>query len=464
MINNRIFREYDIRGIYNEDLTDEVAFIIGRAFAFYLREKLRKQDITVSVGRDVRLSSNALKSNIVKGFLENNINVIDIGECPTPLQYFSLHRLYTDGGIMITGSHNPPEYNGFKLSLGIQTIFGDDIQEVRRIMKREQLQNSAITNSSALRGRIETYDVIDDYINYMLSRFQPFDGIRVVIDSGNGTAGMVTPKIMKRLGANVIELYSEPDGNFPNHHPDPVVLDNIKELRDVVVKEKAHLGIGFDGDADRIGVVDENGKPIWGDELMILFSRDILNVNPQAKIIGEVKCSQRLFDDIAKNGGRAIMWKTGHSLIKDKMREEGALLAGEMSGHIFFADRYLGYDDAIYAALRLLEIIKKAGIPYGINKLLADIPAVYSTPEIRFECPDEKKFHVVELLKNAFGDYPKTTIDGIRINFPGGWGLVRASNTQPALVMRFEAYTEDELLNIERVIRENLNKVLSMLS
>ncbi len=271
----------------------------------------------------------------------------------------------------------------------------------------------------------------------------------------------VAPEIMKRLGADVIELYSEPDGRFPNHHPDPVVLDYIKDLRQTVVEKKAHLGIGFDGDADRIGVVDETGEPVWGDRLMIIFSRDVLGTNPGAKIIGEVKCSKVMYDEIERLGGVPIMWKTGHSLIKKKMKEEGALIAGEMSGHLFFADRYFGYDDAIYAALRLLEVIKKQGPPYEIGTLLRDIPRTFSTAEIRFDCPDDKKFKVVEAMKEEFKEYPSTTIDGIRITFPDGWALLRASNTQPALVMRFEATTEERLKEIEKLVRGKLEKVLS---
>lgn len=453
MLNSRIFREYDIRGIYGTDLTDEAAFIIGRAFAAYLRNNINKKNINISVGRDVRLSSRSLKDYLVKGLTESGINVVDVGECPTPLQYYSIFRMDLDGGVMITGSHNPPEYNGFKLSIGKQTIHGEDIQEIKRIIEKGAFDN---LNGH---GLIKTFDVIEDYINLILPKFQPFEGVRVVVDSGNGTAGLVAPRIMKLLGADVIELYSEPDGRFPNHHPDPVVLENIKDLRETVLREKAHLGIGFDGDSDRLGVIDENGKPVWGDNLMIIFSQDILKGNPGATIIGEVKCSQCLYDDIKRNGGRGIMWKTGHSLIKKKMKDEGAILAGEMSGHLFFADRYYGYDDAIYAALRLLEIIKKSGKPYGIRKLLKDVPEVVSTPEIRFDCPDEKKFAVVEKMKIAFKDYPNSTIDGIRINFPEGWALIRASNTQPALVMRFEADTQESLQSIKKVVEEELYKL-----
>ncbi len=454
-----IFRKYDIRGVYGDDLTDEIAYLIGRAFATYIKQVLNKKDIKLSVGRDVRLSSPSLKESLLNGLIDSGVDVVDIGVCPTPLQYFSLYRLEVDGGIMITGSHNPPEYNGFKLSVGKQTIYGDAIQEIKRIIEDELISGRV---EGGKKGREEEFDIISEYINFMVEGFQSFEGLRVVVDSGNGTAGLVAPEIMKRLGADVIELYSEPDGRFPNHHPDPVVLDYIKDLRETVRKEKAHLGIGFDGDADRIGVVDEKGEPVWGDRLMIIFSRDILKNHPGATIIGEVKCSQCMYDDIKRNNGTPIMWKTGHSLIKKKMKEEGALLAGEMSGHIFFADRYYGYDDAIYAALRLAEIVKNSGKPFGIKKLLEDIPSVVSTPEIRFDCPDDKKFKIVEAMKEAFSDYPGSTIDGIRINFPDGWALIRASNTQPALVMRFEANTDKALKEIEKMVRGKLEEIMGI--
>ncbi|MBI4709939.1 MAG: phosphomannomutase/phosphoglucomutase, partial [Nitrospirae bacterium] len=285
-------------------------------------------------------------------------------------------------------------------------------------------------------------------------------GIKVVVDAGNGTGGLVAPKLLKLLGAEVVELYCEPDGRFPNHHPDPVVEKNIADLIAKVKKTKAHAGIGYDGDADRIGAVDEEGEVIWGDRLMIIFARDILKENKGAKIIGEVKCSQTLYDDIAAHGGVPIMWKTGHSLIKEKLKKEHALLAGEMSGHLFFADRYFGYDDAIYASLRLLEIIKKAGQPYSTKALLKDAPRMTSTPEIRFDCPDEIKFKIVDKAVEAFREYPSVTIDGIRIKFDGGWALIRASNTQPALVLRFEAGDEKRLKEIKSVVEERLNKII----
>ncbi|MBI4838039.1 MAG: phosphomannomutase/phosphoglucomutase [Nitrospirae bacterium] len=452
MINPSIFRQYDIRGIWEKDLTKEVAELIGRAFASYLLKSVKKERAKVSVGRDARLHSGIIQESLVRGLNNSGIDVVDLGVCPTPLQYYSLFKLPIDGGIMITGSHNPPEFNGFKLSVGRETLFGDTIQAVRGVLDAKDFRNGS--------GMVESYPIIDDYINFIKDKFQSLSGIKVVVDAGNGTGGLVAPKLLKLLGAEVVELYCEPDGRFPNHHPDPVVEKNIADLIAKVKKTKAHAGIGYDGDADRIGAVDEEGEVIWGDRLMIIFARDILKENKGAKIIGEVKCSQTLYDDIAAHGGVPIMWKTGHSLIKEKLKKEHALLAGEMSGHLFFADRYFGYDDAIYASLRLLEIIKKAGQPYSTKALLKDAPRMTSTPEIRFDCPDEIKFKIVDKAVEAFREYPSVTIDGIRIKFDGGWALIRASNTQPALVLRFEAGDEKRLKEIKSFVEERLNKII----
>jgi phosphomannomutase/phosphoglucomutase len=309
-------------------------------------------------------------------------------------------------------------------------------------------------------GSVEQYPIIDDYIDFLKDKFQSFKGLKVVIDAGNGTGGIVARRLLRSLEAETFELFCEPDGRFPNHHPDPVEEKNLKDLIAKVKQEKAHVGIGYDGDADRIGVVDEGGEIIWGDRLMIIFSRDILKDNPKAKIIGEVKCSQTLYDDITQHGGIPIMWMTGHSLIKEKMKKEKALLAGEMSGHLFFADRYFGYDDAIYASLRLLEILKKAGEPYSTKALLKDAPIMTATPEIRFDCPDEIKFTIVEKAKGAFKEFPAETIDGIRIKFDDGWALIRASNTQPALVLRFEATNEKRLSEIKDFVETRLKKII----
>ncbi|MCX7724023.1 MAG: phosphomannomutase/phosphoglucomutase [Thermodesulfovibrio sp.] len=453
----RIFREYDIRGIYGEDLTEEVSYLIGKAFVSLVFEELKRRPEKFSIGMDVRFSSEPLKKALIKGITECGVDVIDIGVCPTPLQYFSLFMLPVDAGVMITGSHNPPEFNGFKLSIGKETIYGEKIRKLKKIIEKKDFVSFNKT------GKTEEYNIKDDYINYMLSHFSSFEGIKVVVDSGNGTAGLVAPVILKELGAEVIELYSEPDGRFPNHHPDPVVVENIQDLIKTVISEKAHLGIGFDGDADRIGVVDEEGDIVWGDRLMIIFARDILKENKGAKIIGEVKCSKVMYEEIELAGGTPVMWKTGHSLIKKKMKEEGALLAGEMSGHIFFNDRYFGYDDAIYASLRLIEIVKKAGKPYGIKKLLQGVKTMQSTPEIRISCTDEKKFMVVEKIKEYFKKNECNFIDGVRVDFKKGWALIRASNTQPALVLRFEAETEEDLEEIKSLIHQRLFEVFQFL-
>lgn len=452
MISPVIFRQYDIRGVWAKDLTEEIAELIGRAFATCLLKSIGKTTAKITVGRDVRVHSSVIRDNLVKGLTASGIDIIDVGICPTPLQYYSLFKLPVDGGVMITGSHNPPEFNGFKLSVGKETLHGDEIQGIRKIIEAEDFRTG--------NGSVEEYPIVEDYVAMIKEKFQSLSGIKAVIDSGNGTAGIVAPKILKALNVELTELYSEPDGRFPNHHPDPTVEKNVSDLIAKVRETGAHVGVAYDGDADRIGAVDEEGNIIWGDRLMIIFSRDILKDNAGAKIIGEVKCSQTLYDDIASHGGQPIMWKTGHSLIKGKMKEEGALLAGEMSGHIFFADKYFGYDDAIYASLRLMEVIKKAGPPYSTKSLLNGAPVMASTPEIRFDCPDDIKFGIVEKAKAAFKEFPSVTIDGIRIKFDDGWALIRASNTQPALVMRFEAVNEKRLGEIKKFVEDRLKSIM----
>lgn len=459
MINPVIFREYDIRGIWEKDLTEEVIERIGRSFAVYLRNALKKEKITVSIGRDIRLSSSVIMKSLSKGLLSSGINIVDIGVCPTPVQYFSLFHLPVDGGVMITGSHNPPEFNGMKLSVAKETLYGEKIQDIKRISERGDFIHGM--------GKAEVSEIIPTYMEHLRKSFPHLNGIKVVVDAGNGAAGIVAPQLMRELGCEVIELYCEPDGNFPNHHPDPVVLENLKDLIAKVVSAGADIGIGYDGDGDRIGVINDKGEVIWGDKLMIIFARDIIERQKAEGIlekpifIGDVKCSQVMYEEIERLGGNPIMWKTGHSLIKHKVKETGAPLGGELSGHIFFADKYFGYDDAIYASLRLLEILSKKGRPYLIERLLSDVPKSVSTPEIRVECPDEMKFKVVERVKEAFRDYPFNDIDGIRIHFKRGWGLIRASNTQPALVLRFEANDEDSLRQIKELVEEKLNHVMA---
>lgn len=447
-MNPEIFREYDIRGIADRDLTDEVVLTLGRAMGTYLRGEGCSR---ITLGRDCRLSSRRLRDQLSEGLKSTGLQIVDIGICPSPVLYYSLHTLKPDGGIMITGSHNPAEYNGFKVAVGKATIFGEQIQEVRKVADSGEFMEG--------NGTVEEYSIVPEYQEYIISSFKLFARPpKAVVDCGNGTAAAVAPQVYKALGCDLVELYCVMDGNFPNHHPDPTVVENLQDLVRAVRENEADLGIAFDGDGDRIGAVDEKGNIIWGDQLMILYSRQVLEEHPGATIIAEVKSSQTLYDDIAKRGGKPIMWRTGHSLIKAKMKEEKAALAGEMSGHMFFADRYLGYDDAIYAGARLLEILSKTG--KKISELLADVPKTYSTPEIRVDCPDRHKFDIVREAQEYFSkNYRTVTVDGVRVLFDDGWGLIRASNTQPVLVLRFEAESEERLKEIRRFIEEKLEKL-----
>lgn len=444
-----VFREYDIRGIYPEELNEDTVYELGMAVGtFYHLRGAGK----ISLGRDCRLSSPVLFEALRKGLLSTGMHVVGVNMVPTPVLYFSLHHLDVEGGIQITGSHNPPEFNGFKVCLGPASVYGEDIQEVMRIQQAGDFQKG--------KGTYEEADVAAPYEEYLAGKLKSGPVKRkVVVDAGNGAASNIAPEIYRRMGFEVIPLFCEPDGHFPNHHPDPTIPENLVDLREKIAETGADLGIAFDGDADRIGVVDGKGGIIWGDRLMVLFSRDLLERHPGAKVIGEVKCSQVLFDDIEKHGGKAIMWKAGHSLIKAKMKEENALLAGEMSGHLFFAEGYYGYDDAIYAGARLLEILsRKEGT---LDELIADIPETFSTPEIRMECPEEKKFEVVGRLAEYFKErYNVIDVDGARVLFDGGWGLIRASNTQPVLVLRFEADSEKRLEEIRKTFMEKLDEYL----
>ena len=446
-MNPNIFREYDIRGKAPEELNGETVYRLGLSFGTYYRNQ---GALRVALGRDCRLSSPGFHDALLKGLMESGMSVVDVGMVPTPLLYFSLFHLELDGGVQITGSHNPPEYNGFKICLGKTTIYGQEIQKIRAIGESGKLHSG--------KGEVERVDVINPYLDYLQENIQPGDvPIKVVVDGGNGVGGLVAPEAFTRMGVEVEKLFCEPDGHFPNHHPDPTIPEYLKDLIGKLSGGSADLGIAFDGDADRIGVVDQEGHMIWGDQLMIIFSRDLLEREPGAKIIGEVKCSQVLYDDIERHGGKPIMWKAGHSLIKGKMKEEGALFAGEMSGHLFFADRYFGYDDAIYAGARLLEILTREG--KSVTELLADVPRMVSTPEIRLDCPDEKKFQVVaELVEDFKKDYQVIDVDGARVLFDGGWGLVRSSNTQPVLVLRFEAQDENRLQKIQKIFMDKLDK------
>ena len=448
-MNPNIFREYDIRGKVPEDLNPEGVYRLGRAFGTYFQGQGVQK---ISLGRDCRLSSPEFREALLKGLMESGMHVLDVGMVPTPILYFSLFHLDLEGGIQITASHNPQEYNGFKICLGKTTIYGEEIQRIREIEESGRFAKGD--------GDLEKVDLFKPYLDTLQKNIRPGDVKRkVVVDAGNGMGGLTGPDLYEGMGVEVIRLFCEPDGRFPNHHPDPTIPENLDILAKKVFEVSADLGIGFDGDADRIGVVDRNGKVVWGDQLLIIFSRDVLRNHPGGKVIGEVKCSQVLYDDIEGHGGRPIMWKTGHSLIKDKMKEEDALIAGEMSGHMFFADRYFGYDDAVYAGARLLEILTRE--EGGLRDLLADLPQMVSTPEIRIECPDEKKFQVVEALTEEFKKtYRVIDLDGARVLFDGGWGLVRASNTQPALVLRYEARDEKKLEEIRDIFVSKLDNYI----
>ena len=446
-MNPNIFREYDIRGVVEKDFAGTVVETLGRGMGTYLRNHGKKR---ITLGRDVRLSSDRLRDDLLRGLVQTGLHVIDIGVCPTPLLYFSIRHLETDGGIMITGSHNPAEFNGFKVCMGPDTIYGEEIQKVRRIIEAGTFAEG--------NGSTETLSVLPAYLDVIRSGINIQGPLKVVLDAGNGTAGLVAPDLVRSLGCEVICLYCDPDGRFPNHHPDPTIPRNLEDLRKTVLKEKAHVGISFDGDADRIGALDEKGEIIWGDRLLVLFSRFLLAEHPGACIISEVKCSKVLAEDIRRHGGRPIMWKAGHSLIKGKMKQEKALLAGEMSGHMFFADRYFGFDDAIYAACRLLEILGRQA--KCLSELLSDLPTTYSTPEIRVDCPDEVKFLIVDKVKEYCSKhYQVIDVDGVRIVFSDGWGLLRASNTQPVLVMRFEADTETRLQEIRDLVEARVTEI-----
>ncbi len=446
-MNPQVFREYDIRGIVEDDFDDEFVVNLGRVYATLLIEAGKRN---ITLGRDCRLSSDRLRELLLEGLLPAGINVTDIGVVPTPLLYFSMLHWRMDGGAMITGSHNAAEYNGFKLGVGSSTIFGEEIQRVRRIME------SRAFKQTGSKGTLGYRPVLPDYQQY-IKRDIKLSPIKVAVDGGNGCGGAVAVPLMREMGVETVELYVEMDGRFPHHHPDPTVEDNMRDLQAAVRESGARVGIAYDGDADRIGAVDENQRIVWGDELMVVFSRSILKQRPGATIIGDVKCSSRLYDDVARHGGRPIMWKTGHSLIKNKLKQENAALAGEMSGHMFFNDRYYGFDDAIYASFRLLEILAKEG--RGLAELLLDLPKTAFTPEIRLDCPDDRKFEVVRRAADFFRQHYETVdIDGARVSFPGGWGLVRASNTQPALVMRFEARDEQTLNEIRLLFEGKLKE------
>jgi phosphomannomutase/phosphoglucomutase len=445
MLKATIFREYDIRGIADSELLSPDVEQLGRGLGTYIRR--HAGGAQVNVGRDCRLSSTRLRDALVKGLLATGCNVTDIGTVPTPVLYHSAQKLNAHGAIMITGSHNPAEYNGFKSVCGAGTLHGEAIQDVFNIIQRADFEIGS--------GTLAAADAVTPYVDEVAAQFRLDRRIKVVADAGNGTAGPVMHRIFERINVDATEQYFEMDGRFPNHHPDPTVPANLAHLIAKVRETGAELGLAFDGDSDRIGAVDEHGNVIYGDLLLLIYAREILERKPGATFIGEVKCSQIMYDQIAKLGGNGIMYKTGHSLIKAKMKEEHAELAGEMSGHMFFGDRYRGYDDAIYAACRLIEIVAKSGQP--LSAQLAGVPKMVSTPEIRVDCPDEIKFDLVARVAEHFKKaYRTIDIDGVRVIFPEGWGLLRASNTQPVLVMRFEAANEHLLKRYQSEVEQVL--------
>ncbi|WP_286934182.1 MULTISPECIES: phosphomannomutase/phosphoglucomutase [Aminobacterium] len=433
---SHIFREYDIRGVADTELTAYVVTAIGKAYGTLLR---REGISTITIGGDVRLSTERIRQNIIDGVIWAGVNVIDLGVVTTPLLYWSQFHFNFDGAVMVTGSHNPKDMNGLKLALGKSTMYGEQIQSILNMIEKDDMVPGQTL------GSVKREDIWSGYIQMLLSKIKLGPRkLKVVADAGNGTAGLFIQKFLEGLGCRVVPLFCQPDGNFPNHHPDPLKRENLVSLIETVKREKADVGFAFDGDSDRIGVVDEKGSVVWGDTLMALYWREILPKHPGADAIIEVKCSQALEDEIRRLGGKPLYYKAGHSLIKAKMKEIGALFAGELSGHMFFADEFYGFDDSFYAAGRLLRILSNDR--RILSDMLVDYPIYYSTAEIRVDCPDNKKFQVIEKIKEeALKEYKAITIDGVRILYPQGWGLVRASNTQPVLVTRCEGKTKEDL-------------------
>mgnify|MGYP003773804453 CR=1 FL=1 len=441
----KVFREYDIRGIVGKEIHDPDVVRLGKAFGTLMMEKGRER---IVVGRDCRLSSERYRDLLVEGLVSAGMDVADVGICPTPLFYFAIRHLDRAGGIMLTASHNPPEYNGFKICDGYDTVFGSEIQRLR-----QKMEEGGFVSGN---GRVGFNEIFEPYREFVLGNVRRGRRLRVGVDAGNGTGGPVALPVLRGLGCEVMPLYCDMDGSFPNHHPDPSVLDHLNDLIALVRRERLDVGLAYDGDCDRLGIVDHRGEVVYGDRLMILFARDILSKRPGSTIVAEVKCSQTLFDDVQRRGGKAVMWKAGHSLIKAKMRELGAVLAGEVSGHLCFNDRYFGFDDGIYASCRLLEVLARTG--QTIPQLLEDVPRTFVTPEIRVGCPDEIKFQLVEKVRDHLrrAGHSIIHVDGVRICLADGWGLLRASNTQPALVLRFEARTRQRLDEVRGLVEQVL--------
>ncbi len=455
-MNNSIFREYDIRGIAEKDLTDEVVELIGLAYGTKIIEAGLKN---ITIGRDCRTSSDRIFNSLARGILRTGVNITNLGIITSPVLYFSLYGLNVDGGIMITASHNPPDYNGFKAAIGKNVLSSEEIQNLKTKIETESFL------ISKTKGKISDYNIIKNYKEDILKNIKITRKLRIGVDSANTPVGLFAKDILSYAGCEVYELFAEPDGNFPNHHPDPSIEENLIDLRNLVKKEKLDLGIAFDGDADRLGVLDENGDLIYSDMILLILARAVIKELPGSKIIAEVKCSKNLFDEIRNCGGSPIMWKTGHSNIKRKIKEEKAPLAGELSGHIFFSDKHHGYDDALYAALRLIEVLSQSDS--SISEMLTNIPKMYSTPEIRIDFPEHEKFEVINKLIEVIKEendnsFDLITVDGIRLENSKGWALVRASNTQPALTIRFEADSEPNLKELVAYVSEKLKSVTSI--
>lgn len=452
-LNREVFRAYDIRGIVDRDFDEEWVEQLGKACgSFFLRQGLSQ----AVVGHDCRHSSSGYQQAMTRGLLSTGVDVLYLDMVPTPVFYYAVKKLRRRAGVMVTASHNPPEFNGFKIWAGEGTIHSEQVQELFAIMARGEFAHG--------RGVASFHDIVPTYLDELASQVALRTPVRVVVDGGNGAGGLICAELLRRIGADVVELYCEPDGNFPNHHPDPTVDKNNAGLRAKVLETGAHAGVGLDGDADRIGVLDEQGRLIYGDRLVAIFARQVLRTRPGATVIGEVKCSHLMFKDIADHGGKPIMGQTGHSLIKARMKETGAALAGEMSGHMFFADRYYGFDDALYAAMRLVEILGQSPNK-PLSSYLREWPEIFSTPEIRVDCPEAIKFAVVKRAWAYFKErHDVVDVDGVRLVLPDGWGLVRASNTQPVLVLRFEAESERRLAEIRALVEEPLQGWIRELS
>lgn len=450
MIKSEVFRQYDIRGIVGEQLNEESYYLIGKGFGTMLRNKGMK---SIVIGGDARHSTRGFMDSFIKGALETGCEITDIGMVATPILYFAIWELKQDGGAMVTASHNPSQYNGSKLNLGLGSVYADALQDLLKLIQSEKF----VQGDGKL---IKNESVVEDYIQYIVDNVDISRPVKVIVDGGNGMGGPYLPEILRRKGCEVIEMYCEPDGDFPNHHPDPTVEKNMVDLARAVVEAEYELGIGLDGDADRIGVVDEKGKMLFGDQILNILARDYLAKNPGKTVIADVKCSKNLYDDIKARGGKAIMYKTGHANIKMRMKEIGVEFAGEMSGHVFLGDRYLGFDDAIYVSCRFIEIVANTQMP--VSQYLADQPKMYNTPELHTKCEDSRKFDVVQKVCDEFkqGGYDVNDIDGARITFADGWGLIRASNTTPVLVTRYEASTEARMIEIRNLIETVINKYL----